>query len=262
MAITNQSSFPATIVVILGPAWDGKLGLSENDMVTLTKVSSTPGQIIYSEDGTSTPDESTNRIRIRMRAQFSTASAAPGISAAAEFATPATTATRFTYISQLTGTTADPMIYTQLSGPPYTYTFRRAWATNQTYNNASTITTANDGWPKVFKSMVEGADPGTFQYTASGGLTIDGTADITANDFAFIFSGDGEVSIGGTAIPSSSSNPYESTGGLVISSSAMIVASFKYSGTGGLAISGDGVGNTIQQGHNFISGGLRLGVVV
>ena len=201
MAAINQGTFPGTIVVILGTAWDGNLGLSENDMVTLTKVSSSPGQVIYTEDGTDTPNQSTNRIKVFMRAFGSATTFAPGCSMVGEFAN---TMTSWSYVTQLPGTTVSfNNLYYQVTGPPYNYTFRKIWATNTAYTDQSTITTSNDGWPKVFKSMVEGTPEGTFQYSGSGGLITGGTASIVASDFAFIASGEGGAITGSAAIVSS-----------------------------------------------------------
>jgi len=61
MAHTSQlSGFPDTIQVVLGPIWDGTNGLTENDVLTLEKVS---GQDIWTEDGTLTADLATNRVQ-------------------------------------------------------------------------------------------------------------------------------------------------------------------------------------------------------
>src|SRR3990167_4179372 len=58
-------SFPDIISVILGQSWNGWQGLSEYDIVYLYKISSDANNAYYSENGTETPDNTTNRIRVR-----------------------------------------------------------------------------------------------------------------------------------------------------------------------------------------------------
>lgn len=55
-------NFPNQIEVTLGSAWTGKNGLSPNDVLPLTKVA---GENWWTEDGTGTANDSTNRIRFR-----------------------------------------------------------------------------------------------------------------------------------------------------------------------------------------------------
>lgn len=57
MALTN---FPSAIQVTLGSKWNNTWGLNENDVIVLNKVA---GQDKWTEDGTDTPDSSTNRFR-------------------------------------------------------------------------------------------------------------------------------------------------------------------------------------------------------
>ena len=54
------SGFPTFIQVTLGSAWAGVNGLDPGDTIELEQVSSG----VYSEDGTDTPNTSTNRIKI------------------------------------------------------------------------------------------------------------------------------------------------------------------------------------------------------
>lgn len=209
MSIINIASFPLTVDVVLGPAWDGHLSLSENDVVTLTKISTTSTLVRYSEDGTATPNTSTNRILIEMRAG-GTVSLGATASLYAFYARTGTIST-FSPVGNLSPSFPANNILGQIATmSPYSYTFREVFADNTQYTSQSTITVTNDGWPKVFKSMQEGPGPeailtGTGTVTAAsqvehpGDATIQGTG--TVNPLGgLLLTGDTDLAGTGTVI--------------------------------------------------------------
>ena len=53
---------PDNIEIVIGSGWTGKVFFSEDDVIILKRVGANAGR--FSEDGTNTPDSSTNRMRV------------------------------------------------------------------------------------------------------------------------------------------------------------------------------------------------------
>lgn len=215
----NQPSFPLTIEVILGPAWEGLNGLSEDDVVTLTRYSLDSTLARYSEDGTSSADTSTNRIRLSMRA-------ASGMSTSNTM-TPSiayqhTTKTSQIYFSQLffQGGSTNGQLNSYIdSSSLTTYTFLDVWNVNNQYTDS--ITTGVDGMPNVFKSM---AASGNF-FEAD----LDGTGTVSASAI-MTYAGMGTLGGSGTV---------DALGGIIHPGMATISGSGSMSPLGGLLHTAD-----------------------
>lgn len=255
MAIINQGSFPDSIDVVLGPAWTGSNGLSEDDMLTLTKSSTGTNQVDYTEDGSTTANPTTNRIKATMMAP-GTASVSYRGSLYAYYAT----GTDFSPIRFFYTGAVSP-IYNSTIGTasPFSYTFREVWIENGQYESQSTITVTNDGWPKVFKSMVESVFSAS--HTASGGLTLGGLA---VSEFLLEFQLSGGLTIGGSS-DFQSKLPHQSIGGLTIGGESSSANDYNFVVTGGLSLSGNAdIGATsfatIANGGIVISGEANVTV--
>lgn len=163
----NFSSFPTNIDIVLGPAWDGQLGFSEDDVVTLTKASTDDGAstdtVEYTEDGTQAADINNNRIRLLMRTRnypYYNASLNASNARTQYLTKTGTTTTNFTRINVPTANGGLGANYYQIKNTTDTiYTFL------DVFNYPHTVYTAG-GWPEAIKSMVEtGAGGGGASYT-------------------------------------------------------------------------------------------------
>lgn len=143
----QQASFPSSIDVVLGAGWDGYNGLSEDDVVTLTRYQISSSQASYSEDGTSTPNASTNRIQVIM----SDDGFDHKVAANAGYYDTALMSTTWKYpTSVLTTNVSNNFLNIntlQTSITDNCYTFRDVFLNNTIYTGG--------GWLRVFKSIIK-----------------------------------------------------------------------------------------------------------
>lgn len=62
-------TFTSDIQVVLGSKWTGVIGLNPNDVIVLKKV---PAITVWTENGTNTPNTSTNRLRLALSSSYMT----------------------------------------------------------------------------------------------------------------------------------------------------------------------------------------------
>jgi len=189
---------PSGIKLTLGTAWGaGGNGLDSTDVVILKKVKEVGNYLYYSEDGTDSPDDDRNRLRMYFGQNGSTVTAAASL--------PNTAETSFNWKGSARESGKSTYSFGTLWGDDNfgLDSWNTAyWGTSKSYNNdiITAIATADPGGLTVSQGSV--AHPNDSDHVAYTELLKDADSDHTWT-FAFDNNTDGEIIINSVTSPSS-----------------------------------------------------------